>query len=1411
MPSVMPGANMKRKILLLLLILAALTAGFLAACTTDGLSGKEPTGISIGSFAKTEYYFSEELDLRNAQILVTYADNFTRTVDITRDMISGYDPTKEGVQTVTVTYGEFTAQIDVTVLPLSIQSIDVVEVDATDKPTIARPIRVVEGAEPNFSKLVLRVNYESLYVLKKNFITLDIVSGYSAASCPPRDEPYELTVAYGGKTAKFQLYVVRKSVEKLLIKSEHLPVKRSYYFNNPDFNSAINSYNHGKPGEDSIIVDQGLRYTETFDPTGLKITVVYNNGTEEVVDYATIDPEEVKFTYAFNAAGDEIPITVEYLNNWVVFNVKVIEPSTTGMEITTMPSSRGRYSFVTQDKDLPMPAGTVVELPQYSPAEETRQYIVRTPEADVSAADMVQGDAVEWKTGRATIFFEDGTKLRNVAMDHEFVNKTCSALPDLNGTLDTPGAYTIKIKYPNAGWTPLEIGIQVSPRRAIKMFLGRASVTSVVNKSYYVGDELSPELIKYNVFYDNGTFLFGDVTKAEYDNPLNWSDGVLTVGTIDYDSWTNPQNWIADASGHVTYAFTKSAGNAYGWAPLSENELTVQDAEKCTEPGNHSIQFTIDGVLSEVITVSVAAVVPVKIDLVQNYSYYFLVGEDTAGFFENTLRTEVRAYIKYNNGTSSQRSLASDTVYLYKDGAEVYSFLTSGPYTFTEAGVYALVVEADGAYAQLPVYVTEGASEPKVTAIAVTASPVSNIFDDFTVFERAYAEFAFYLTYSDGSHKTLYIANGTPDANTVYAAAKYASDIRTEDDVLVLCDRNKKGNQEITFRYRGVNVTYALSIIGRWERSIEIIRLPKQLYISGEDTSFDLAGLKIRILYNDGTVVEETDFSSDKWSFIYPYLVLAPGQYYDARTVTVVLDGVHQKLKRDYTIELVAGTVQAISVDTNQQIDAGGHTQPLFGEYLDYDGNPQRMLSVVYGQPLDLTSFTLTVTYRYTDGEGNMHTANVGRRITAANINYNPNITYYDAEGNIRYSRLLTISYCGKTAQVWLHLEPNRTLVDIELIESPHQLHYTVGQNIDLRGGMIKRIFQEAGGGYYYDCIYMTNPDVSVSYNNGAFPIGSPLSYETRQVEVSYNGHSVTFPVTTYKKLTATLEYVNIFSRYGTDLMPDITVGASGIPGFELPEVSWLYGVPGPGGIVWTETCPTVPGTYTIRVLVEANEYYNETVDTSRSLTIMPKLITLYGNDFNKYYKESDPDFNNGAQRGYYFFGYEGNDTPLVGNDVIQIRLYRTGTEAGENVRYDGTGAILGYTISYELLQGNNQNDYYIFDFTPGKLYIRPLQISGNISFTGYSNLVEDGTEHGVTASYINSSNMKEVISQSDIIYTYLDEFGQTRTVTKTVVIGGVPTVVNCPPSQAGTYTATISKNYEISGNYTIQFTIYPN
>lgn len=1406
---------MKHKILLLAILFAV--AGIMLAGCTDLQTGKEPTGIAIAEFTETEYFLGEQLDLSNAKILVTYADGWSRRLDITADMISGYNPKAVGSQTISINYLGFSTQINIEVKDLTIQSIDAVEVNkTTNKVTVARPLRVVEGGQPDFSNISLRINYESISVITETIVP-SMVSGYSVESCLPNPEPYPITITYGGKSTTILVYVIEKSVQQLVVEPSGMPYKLQYFYNNPAFANKIEVYNHGKPSSETIEINQGLRYHEVLDPTGLKITVIYNNGTRETVPYSAINPQDIDISYSFNKASAESPVTITYLNKQVIYYVKVIEPVTTGMEITTMPSTRGRYSFVAQDAAAEAPQGVIIELPMHSPSDTTRQYIVRTPEKDISQDLISEGDTIEWHTGRATVIYDDGTTLANVPLDFNDIVKTCTDFPGLNTALNKTGAFTIKVYYSNSNWVPQEIGIKVVPRAAIKLFLAAKSASQAANKVYYVGDEIATETIKYNVFYDNGTFLFGDMSYQDWVNPSNWHNGANTAGVIEYEQWSIPAKWSIDSRQNVYYDFNNSDGNGYGWDSLNDQMLSQENSHKCQEAGGHSIAFVLDGITSPSISVNVLPLIPVSISLVQDYSYYFLVGSSTLGFFEDALREDIKVFIMYNNGVQIQRGLETEYTFIYKDGQPVYSFTTSNPYVFQSVGSYQIKVSIDEAEAFLPLYVKDAASDPLLQDIQITAAPSTNVYDQFSIFQGELSQFRFLLSYADGTQKVLHIGSGNSEAGAVYAKPKYSGEARTEDDILILCDQNKLGNQEVTFRYCGVSIRYGITVIGRWEKSIQIIKLPQQFYLYGRDTAISLDGLKVRILYNDGTMVEETDFSNPKWGFVYPQLGLMQGEHYTIKTVTIILDGVRQKLKRDYSIELVDGTITYIDFDQDQQITVGYNGvnpvyESLLKEYIGSDGSIHKMLNVSYGQDIDLSSFVLRVHYSYTDASGQPKTAMQHRSITSANINYDKSIDYLDGQGNIIYTRLLSIKYCGKTVPVWLHLDIERTLVGIQITESPQQLNYTVGQNIDLRGGLIKRTYLMGDGSYSYDYIYMTNPTVSVAYNNDAFPSGSTEAFQTRAVTLTYLGYSDSFDVTTYKKLNAELEYVDTVFRYGQTVQPKITVVHSGISGFELPHISWSYGVTqlvdGVPQTVWTSVCPTVPGNYPIKVTVSSNDYYEAYQESLRNLNIMKPIITINGKDFTKLYSEADPNYNKAGDAGYYFFGYTGAETPLVGNDILQIRLLRKGIEAAEDVRYDPNGAILGYSISYELISGNNQNDFYIIDFVPGKLYIRPLAITGSIIFTGYAGLMYDGKEHGITAQYVDSNNMKVTIEQKDIVYTYIDTQGDVQVVQKVITVNGQQVTVNCPPTQAGTYTATISSNYSITGTKSVTFTI---
>ena len=58
----------------------------------------------------------EALDITGGKLLVTYADGSTATVDITAEMVTGFDNTNVGVNTITVTFEEKTATFEVVIV-----------------------------------------------------------------------------------------------------------------------------------------------------------------------------------------------------------------------------------------------------------------------------------------------------------------------------------------------------------------------------------------------------------------------------------------------------------------------------------------------------------------------------------------------------------------------------------------------------------------------------------------------------------------------------------------------------------------------------------------------------------------------------------------------------------------------------------------------------------------------------------------------------------------------------------------------------------------------------------------------------------------------------------------------------------------------------------------------------------------------------------------------------------------------------------------------------------------------------------------------------------------------------------------------------------------------------------------------
>ena len=132
---------------------------------------------SIAISGDTEYFVGDELNLT---VTATYSD--TTTADVTADAtLSGYDMSTAGTQTVTATYGDLEATIDITVTPIQIKSIAV-----TTQPT---KVSYLTGEELDTTGMVVTATYN-------NGTTAEVTGWYTSSVDMTTAGQKEVTVNY---------------------------------------------------------------------------------------------------------------------------------------------------------------------------------------------------------------------------------------------------------------------------------------------------------------------------------------------------------------------------------------------------------------------------------------------------------------------------------------------------------------------------------------------------------------------------------------------------------------------------------------------------------------------------------------------------------------------------------------------------------------------------------------------------------------------------------------------------------------------------------------------------------------------------------------------------------------------------------------------------------------------------------------------------------------------------------------------------------------------------------------------------------------------------------------------------------------------------------------------------------------
>ena len=231
---------------------------------------------------KTSYALGEELNLDGMVAKLNYSD---KSVGTTAYTVSGYDKTKVGMQTVTVSYGDYSANFDVTV-----NGISSIKVTPPTKTTY------LEGQDLNTDGMVVTA-------VTTDNQRITVPDGYSVRGFnKTKLGKQTITVTYQGLSTEFEVNVISvKSIE--LTK----PTKLEY------------------------------KYGESLDTSGMSVKALYDDNQSEVIKsgYSVTGYDKTK-------SGTQT-ITVTYRNQTATFDVTVAEPQITKIEITTPPTTTEYY------------------------------------------------------------------------------------------------------------------------------------------------------------------------------------------------------------------------------------------------------------------------------------------------------------------------------------------------------------------------------------------------------------------------------------------------------------------------------------------------------------------------------------------------------------------------------------------------------------------------------------------------------------------------------------------------------------------------------------------------------------------------------------------------------------------------------------------------------------------------------------------------------------------------------------------------------------------------------------------------------------------------------------------------------------------------------------------------------------
>ena len=425
--------------------------------------GREIDMIELKSAPdKITYKTGDEFDPTGCVVTVLYKDNGSEDINVTKDMLSGYDMSTAGIQDVVLNYRGYTLSFKINVN----QRPEITGMELTSEPLKTTFIR---GTQFDFTGAIAQIKYQDGTTEDFPIKAEDCTGGDINTS-----GDYEITYTKFGYSVTFNVSVVPVREKGIHIGS--LPNKTSYI-----------------EGED-------------IDTTGLVVCVDYNTGESAQIDDYTIADYD-------NTAGVQT-INVQYKDFEATFEVSFAEKKVVSIEVTKQPD-KTEYVY----GQLFDPTGMIVTANlDNGKTEEVTDYVVSPMEDRNGMQDLTISYA--GKTTYVTVFvtqraldsisvttkpykltYIEGSEFdpEGMVVTAKYNDDTTEVITDYTMTKlgRTPGNKTIVISY---GGKTTTLAVTVIAKTVVSL-----NVTAPNKVNYIKGEAFDPTGMVVTATYNDGT------------------------------------------------------------------------------------------------------------------------------------------------------------------------------------------------------------------------------------------------------------------------------------------------------------------------------------------------------------------------------------------------------------------------------------------------------------------------------------------------------------------------------------------------------------------------------------------------------------------------------------------------------------------------------------------------------------------------------------------------------------------------------------------------------------------------------------------------------------------------------------------------------------------------------------------